>query len=83
VGHGNFFYAFRRLGAGGDVVHGVKNFSTVIPQATFITDANYDSFENDEALLVLERLSRNVLRPDSAVAVFTRIPVSSVFSGIC
>ena len=83
MGHGNFFYAFGRLGAGGDVVHGVKNFSTVIPQATFITDANYDTFKNDEAFLVLECLSRNFLRPYSAVAVFTRITVSSVFSGIC
>lgn len=64
-------------------MHGVKNLSAVIPRAALITDANYDAFENDESLLVLECLSSNFFGPNSAVAVFTGVPVSKLFSGIC
>ena len=64
-------------------MYGVKNLSAVIPRATFIANAYYDSFKNDEPLLVLERLSGNFFGANSAVAVLTRVAVRSFISGIC
>lgn len=66
-----------------DVMHGVKDVGAVVSRTTLIADAYYDAFENDEALLVLKRLSSNFPGPNGTVAVFTRVPVRSFLSGIC
>ena len=71
-----------RLGSSGDVVDRVENFGAVVSNSACITDADYNSFENDKTLLVLEGFAGDLLSPNGALAVLTPIAVRILFSAL-
>ncbi len=62
----------------GNVIDGVKNVSAVIPCAARVADAEDHVFQDDESLLVLERLALDLLGTDRPVAVFAPITVDGI-----
>ena len=66
-----------------DVVHGVKDVSTVIPCAARVADADDNVFKNDESFLVLKGLARDLLGTDGPFAVFAAITVDRIVIGLC
>ena len=64
MGHWNFLHTCRGPLACGDIVHGVQYVGRVVAIATRIAHANDDIFQNHEALLVFECLTRDSSRLD-------------------
>ena len=83
VRDGNMFHAFEGFCPGRDVMDGVKDLGAVIPHSTSVTYANGNSFEYDEALLMLESFAVDFLRANCTFAVFAHVTVDSFLSGIC
>ena len=81
--NGDLFHAFEGLCACRDVVDSVKDLGAVIPHSTTITDANCNSFQDDETLLVLKSLAVDFLGANGAFAVLAHVTVGSFLSGIC
>lgn len=79
----NLLRALEGFCARRDVVDGVKDVSTVVSHSTRIANTNRDSFEYDEALLMLESLAVDFLWANRSVAVLTQVAVSILLSGIC
>ncbi len=67
----------------GDVVHGVKNVSAIIPSPTSVTNSNYNVFEDDKSLFVLKGLPLNLLGTNLAFAVLTAVAVSGILIVRC
>lgn len=62
---------------------GVKDLGAVISDAARITDADCNSFEYDESLLILESFAVDFFRPNGAFTVLAQVTVASFLSGIC
>lgn len=83
VGDGNLLNSFEWFCARGNVVYGVKNISAVVSRSASVADADDNIFQDDESLLVLERLARDLLRTYGPFAVFALITVSGIVIGLC
>lgn len=62
---------------------GVKDVSAIVAHAAGITDANRYSFQNDEALFMLESFLSDFLWTNSSIAVLAHLTVSRFLSGLC
>lgn len=71
----DFFYSLEWLRSIGNIIHGVKNISAVIPGAASVTNANNNILKDDETLLMLKCFLINFLRPNGSFAMFAPIAV--------
>lgn len=77
------FQAIGRFRSCRDVVDCMEYLSAVITRSTIIANADRYTLEDYESLLVLKSLSVDFLGSNGPIAVFTRVAVKSLVSGIC
>src|SRR6266478_1782960 len=66
-----------------DFIDCMKNVGAVVSVSTPIADSDYHIFQDDESVLVFERLPLNSPRLHRAFAIFTAISVHSPDSSAC
>ena len=64
-------------------MNSVKYFGAVVSYPTSIADADRYSFKYDESLFVLESFAIDLLWANGSLAVFARVSVRFLLSGIC
>ena len=77
------FQSIERFCACCDVVNCMEYLCAVITRSTIIANADRYALEDYEALLVLKGLSIDLLWSNGSVAVFARVAVRRLVSGIC
>jgi hypothetical protein len=61
----------------------VNSFCAVVPHSTTIAHTHGYTLEYDKALFMLKRLAVECFWTNGAVAMFARIPVQVLLSGLC
>ena len=79
----DLFDALEGFCAGGDVMDRVKDLGAVVPHSTSIANADCNSLQYDEPLLVLKSFAVDFLWPNGTLAVLAHVAVDSFLSGIC
>ena len=77
------FESIERLRTRCDVVNCMKNLCAVVTRPTVIANADGYPLEDYETLFVLKSLAVDLLWSNGSVAVFARVAVRSLISGIC
>jgi hypothetical protein len=75
--------SFEWFCSGSNVVHGMKDVSTVIPGPARVADADDYIFKNDKSFLVLKGFPLDLLGTNGSFAVFALITVLVTIIGLC
>jgi len=75
MSHGNCLGPFRLPLSRGDLVNREKNIGAVVSVSTAIAGSDDYVFQDNEPVLVFERLTLDKARPHRAVAVFAAISI--------